>query len=339
MQQSNSLGAVPSCGGLITRLACEHARSHGIKLSGILHRAGLTIADIENKDLRFGVATQIDCLDRVAKAMGDKLLGFHIGRTMDLRASRFLYYVIASAETLGDGLLNFARYAEINNEGIKIEVSGRTKVKYHYAGVPRFTDRHQIEAWVVALIRYCREASGRRVQPISVRMMHDRIPESKELDSFFGCVVEFGAHADEVQFSSEAVHLPLVKADPHLNGLIAKYCDEVLKGREVAPRQVRTSVENLIASLLPHGQAQVDIVARKLNIAPRTLHRRLAAEGISFAGILRDLRITLARRYLAAGNLPISRIAWLLGYTEVSSFSHAFRRWTGQAPRATRSKQ
>jgi AraC-like DNA-binding protein len=140
-----------------------------------------------------------------------------------------------------------------------------------------------------------------------------------------------------VQFPSEAAKLQIVSADPHLNKLLSKYCDEVLAARKVPPVPLRVNVENLIATLLPHGQARRDVVAQKLGLSPRSLGRKLSAEGISFARILEELRIGLAKRYLSERDLSISRIAWLLGYTEVSAFSHAFRRWTGRAPRADRS--
>jgi AraC-like DNA-binding protein len=91
--------------------------------------------------------------------------------------------------------------------------------------------------------------------------------------------------------------------------------------------------------LLPHAQGNVESVAHKLGISPRTLRRKLAAEGVTFAGIREDLRLALAKRYLTEQDLSISRIAWLLGYTEVSAFSHAFRRWTGRTPRADRPRQ
>jgi AraC-like DNA-binding protein len=73
-------------------------------------------------------------------------------------------------------------------------------------------------------------------------------------------------------------------------------------------------------------------------MSPRTLARRLEAEGLTFAGVLIELRADLARRYLQDEDLPISEIAWLLGYREVSAFTHAFKRWTGKTPRQARSQ-
>jgi AraC-like DNA-binding protein len=74
-------------------------------------------------------------------------------------------------------------------------------------------------------------------------------------------------------------------------------------------------------------------------MSARTLSRKLVEEGTSFAEILDQLRAALAKRYLHDETLPVSEIAWLLGYREVSSLTHAFHRWTGMTPRQFRSGQ
>jgi AraC-like DNA-binding protein len=336
---SQRLGTIASCNGLITRLACARAQSCGIDLSPLLRRIDLTLREINDEDIPLSVATQISCLNLIAAAVDDKLLGFHIARTIEPGKVGLLHYIVASADTLGDALLKLSRYSKIANEGItlKAEVGKKLRIGFDYAGVSRLSDRHQIEAWIAALVRFCRAATARELQPISVQVRHQRIRESDEFDRFFGLTVEFGTDKDDVQFPSEAAKLQIVSADPHLNKLLSKYCDEVLAARKVPPVPLRVNVENLIATLLPHGQARRDVVAQKLGLSPRSLGRKLSAEGISFARILEELRIGLAKRYLSERDLSISRIAWLLGYTEVSAFSHAFRRWTGRAPRADRS--
>jgi AraC-like DNA-binding protein len=92
----------------------------------------------------------------------------------------------------------------------------------------------------------------------------------------------------------------------------------------------------VIAPLLPHGKPQARVVAQKLNISSRTLARRLAAEGLSFASVLEEMRRELALRYLEDAKLSISQVAWLLGFQEAGAFTHAFRRWTGQTPSEVR---
>ena len=87
------------------------------------------------------------------------------------------------------------------------------------------------------------------------------------------------------------------------------------------PGTFRVGLENAIVPLLPHGKARVDEVARRLGMSTRTLARRVASEGLTFAGVLSELRADLAKRYLREEALPISQIAWLLGYQEVSAFT------------------
>jgi AraC-like DNA-binding protein len=151
-----------------------------------------------------------------------------------------------------------------------------------------------------------------------------------------GCDVEFGSDVDEIVFSDSVQDLPVVSGDPYLNRILVKFCEDAFSQRPASGGSWRRDVESAIASLLPHGKAQAAEIARQLGMSRRTLARRLASEELSFAAILADLRINLAKRQLRDGALPISEVAWLLGYKEVSAFSHAFKRWTGRTPREFR---
>jgi AraC-like DNA-binding protein len=95
---------------------------------------------------------------------------------------------------------------------------------------------------------------------------------------------------------------------------------------------LRPDLENAIAVLLPHGKAYAGEISRKLGMSERTLARRLSREGLTLTRVLGDLKLELAKRYLLDENLTISEIALLLGYREVSAFTHAFNRWCGKPP-------
>jgi AraC-like DNA-binding protein len=139
-------------------------------------------------------------------------------------------------------------------------------------------------------------------------------------------------------FRDDCRRLPVVSADPHLSDILARYCEETLASRQRARGSLRVRVENVIAPLLPHGKPQAQVIARKLNMSPRTLARRLADEGLSFASVLDEMRRELALRYLTDAKLSISQVAWLLGFQEAGALTHAFRRWTGQTPSEVRSE-
>jgi AraC-like DNA-binding protein len=114
------------------------------------------------------------------------------------------------------------------------------------------------------------------------------------------------------------------------------YCEQALAERARQHSLFALSVENAITLLLPHGKAGASDVARKLGVSRRTLARRLSSEGLTFAAVMNNLKRDLAKRHLADNALSISEIAWLLGYQDVSAFTHAFKRWTGTSPRMSR---
>jgi AraC-like DNA-binding protein len=118
--------------------------------------------------------------------------------------------------------------------------------------------------------------------------------------------------------------------------LLVANCEQALAHRTIKRGAFRVAVENAIVPLLPHGKVSAPEIAKRLGLSQRTAARRLASEGLTFSQVLASLRVELARRYLSDPDLSISRIAWLLGYQEVSAFTHAFKQWTGSTPRQMR---
>jgi AraC-like DNA-binding protein len=332
------LDTFPSAMGVVTRLACGRAKQEGANVDLLLRKAGLARQQIDDPCARLSVKSQIKFLDLVAKTLNDECLGFHLAQKFDLRMGGLFYYVLASSDTLGEALQKGVRYSAIINEGITLTMrKGKViGITFEYAGVPRHSDRHQIEFSMVALLRICRQLTNRQLQASRVKFTHRRIDDASELKTFFGSDVTFGATEDEVVFPTSVKDISLVDADPYLNDLLIKYCEQALTARPARPTPFGLNVENLIALHLPHGNARAGEIARKLGVSPRTLARRLSSEGLTFGGVLQRLKSDLAERHLADESLSISEIAWLLGYQDVSAFTHAFKRWTGKAPRAIR---
>jgi AraC-like DNA-binding protein len=249
-----------------------------------------------------------------------------------------LYYILASSEFLGEALRRAARYTSIVNEGISVKFIDGTDIclTFSYVGVSRHLDRHQIEFWMTALVRMCRQLTGFRLSPTRVRLTHHRDRTCSEFVEFFGTDVEFSAAVDTVEFAATIKHMPVVSADPYLNQLVIACCEEALSRRRTNRSSFRSSVENTIVPLLPHGKARAGEIARRLGVSQRTFARRLSLEDLTFSDVLESLRSDLAERYLTDDDLSISQIAWLLGYKEVSAFTHAFKRWTGKTPREAR---
>ena len=338
--KARHLALQPDALGVATRLAAGRLREAGIDLKPLLRSAGLSASELSRKDMRIGVASQIKFLELAAKALKDPLLGFRLARDGELRQIGLLHYLAASSETLGDAMDRVQRYSSIANAGLVLKCSGDRNftIALRYAGVARHSDRQQMECFVTMLVRFCRASTHRRLNPIGVHFVHRRASESPELEKYFGCQIEFDADTDQIIFDNKAKQLPLVSADPYLNEILLRDCEQALAYRRSRASSLRIAIENAITPLLPHGKARLDAVAQTLGMSSRTLARRLNAEGLGFGEILNQLRSDLARHCLGEANLSISQIAWLLGYQGVSAFSHGCRRWTGMNPRRMRDK-
>ena len=338
MRKKARFSSLPTAGGAIARAAYARALEARLEVEPLLKSANLTPQQIKNSQVRMPVKNQIQFLSVVADKLPDPFLGIHLAENVELREMGLVYYVIASSETLRDALMRLARYIGLTNEGVRITChEGKDiTVKFEYVGVSRLSDRHQIECFVVILIRLCRLLTGRSLSPTGVKLAHRRTELPAEIKKVFGCKVAFGSNVDEVSYPRTANSMVTVNADTYLNSLLVRYCEEALSSRRVQSGAWRLKVENAIVPLLPHGQAKIGEIAKTLGISTRTLSRLIASEGCTFSGILDAMRLDLAKSYLLEHNLQNSEVAWLLGFGEVSAFSHACKRWTGKTPKQLR---
>jgi AraC-like DNA-binding protein len=340
--RSEGFGSIPSATGGIARLACARLSQMGRDPAVILWKAGLTPEVARDPAIRLAVRTQIKLLELAAEELQDELLGFHLACSFDLREIGLVYYVIASSEQLADALRNAERYSRIMNEGVRLRfgLHDRTAtITLDYHNIDRHADRHQVEFWLVTLVRICRRVTDGRLAPSRLKIKHCRNGAPAEFRAFFGIDVEFGADADAIYFPRQIALLPVVGRDGYLNELLRRYAEEAVARKPRERPSVRSAVEEILPGLLPHGRAVASEVARRLGMSSRNLSRKLREEGASFAEILGQLRAALAKRYLDDETLSVSEIAWLLGYREVGSLTHAFKRWTGMTPRRFRSGQ
>ena len=143
--------------------------------------------------------SQITLLDEAAIALQDNCFGFTLARDFDPREIGLLYYVMASSQTLGDALKRVARYSQITNEALVVQYreGNRLTISLSYSGVPRHSDRHQIEFCMFAVLRICRVLTGRNLVPQHFSIAHHRSGNTAEMARFVGTKVEFDADTDE----------------------------------------------------------------------------------------------------------------------------------------------
>jgi AraC-like DNA-binding protein len=318
----------------LTILSAKELIANGIDHIPLLMKSGLPSSLSSEALARVPVRSQSEFLDLAADALKDDLLGFHLALSFDFRALGFIYYVVASAETLAEALANEEEYSAVLNEPVRLR-SGRTNgvsVELSYEGLDPHLDRHFSEFWITGTLKQCRDFTNRELVPTSATMVHLRAGKVPEMDRYFGREVVFGADRDLLEFGKDTGDLPLVTHDPHLHQLLKRLQSSGSTVHALEPDTLPLRVEKAIAARLRYGTATIDPIASDLGTSARTLTRKLAEEGASFSSILDGVRASLAVRYMRNGEITMSQLAWLLGYREPSTLVRAFKRWTGKTP-------
>jgi AraC-like DNA-binding protein len=172
---------------------------------------------------------------------------------------------------------------------------------------------------------------GSQWAPREVHFAHKTPEQTTEHLRIFNAPVVFNCVDNSLVMDREFCAQPIPAADPNLFKILGHYLDDVLSR---APREdgLSASIRKTIAELMKDGNPKLTRVAKGLALSPRTLQRRLKEGGLEFKALVDDTRRRLAVEYLKDSENTQTEIAFLLGYSEVSAFSRAFKRWTGTTP-------
>ena len=164
-----------------------------------------------------------------------------------------------------------------------------------------------------------------------VAFRHRQPPDTRPHREFFRCPVEFDAAHNEFVIDNEFFRGAPLDANPAMSRFFREHAEKLLQEQEAEvslPDQVRRE----IARQLPSGQPTLRDIARRLATSERSLRRHLTAAGTSFSQLLSEVRFERARSLLRSSRVPLSEIAYLLGFSNVSAFSRAFKKWCGSGP-------
>jgi AraC-like DNA-binding protein len=191
-----------------------------------------------------------------------------------------------------------------------------------------------MEAAVAVGLRLMQHLSGDDWRPLRVELAHPAPRSKAEHVRVFGAPVAFGARRSGLVLDAAVLDRPVPAADRRLLPLVERHLDELLAAR--APDAFVAQVREAIAESLCDGSPSIRTLAKRTGMSVRTFQRRLDERGIVFRELVAEIRQELARRYLAESTTNLTEVAFLLGYSELSAFDRAFRRWTGSTPLAMR---
>ncbi|MDR3417766.1 MAG: AraC family transcriptional regulator [Nevskia sp.] len=324
-------GVVPST---YVRLLFEYLERHGHQARTVLGEDPPAAGD---RGLgRYPVARWRALLERAAARLQDPLLGLHLGRTITPAHFGVMGYVLLACPSLGAALLRFQQYQrllyDVNPMRHTVAADAVTLEWGVESGHPGpLVD----ECAITALVQFSRDITGRRGAPLGVEFVNPQPPDLRPYRAYFGCPVQFDRPLTRVRLAPAMLALPLRQPDPALLGVLQGQADALLAE---LPQEddFERAVRRCVARLAREGEPSLQRVADELHLSPRTLHRRLEQNGRNFRELLEDTRRHLADDYLRDPRLRMVEIALLLGYSEQSAFTRAYRRWTGSTPKRAR---
>jgi AraC-like DNA-binding protein len=319
------------------RMFADALHELGADWEGILRECAIDPASLLEPEARVPQSH----FDRVwvtaAERTGDPSIGLHAGMRIRPRAVNVFGYLALTSATLGEGLARVARYQRL--------VAGRSWLTLHdEAGVERvglateepIGEQRAIRAEYTALLAlaFLGWIADREVSALEVSFAHSPRGPVEDYTRALRCPVKFEAPSSEIVFAKGALDLPSAHANATLaqsvDAFAARLLAELPGGGTVA------HTRRALAALLDSGEGDVRRVSRRLGMSARTLQRRLAEEGQSFRGVLDSLRRELAEEHLRQRRASIAETAHLTGFSEVSAFARAVRRWFGCTPRELR---
>lgn len=315
-----------------------YLQSRGGRAEDALRRAGLEPSDLTDPDRRAPLIRYLELLEICADILGDRQFGLKFGAQYEPRHAGVVGNIALASRTIGEALDVMGRYLPTMVDATVhgVEVSDGLAFVYSYYLDPLMMSYRQKGDWAIAFIcNLMRVGLGDpRWTPHEVllpNLAEETPAERRVRTAIMGDNVRIGHPWAGIRFDADLLKRPMVTADSMLEGLMRHYGDMRLASLP-GPQDEIEQLRREIARVMVKGEGGIELVAKSTGASVRTLQRRLKSAGVNYSDLRDDVRKTLALNLLENETLALGEVAFSLGYSEVSAFNHAFRRWVGQSP-------
>ncbi len=314
----------------------EVLRDLGVEPEAVFDAAGVDIGRFADPDALIPLPDLSRIIRLSVQASDRPDLGLLVAERVGEQASGLLGRLVGSAYDLRSALHDLIRYAHLNRRDSVLTLTaseGVATLQFALMGPLDGAAMVSEDATVGRHFGMIRTLLGGAWRLRAVMLSHAPPPEAASYRRFFGAPVRFNAACTALEFPASDLERALVRGDgdrrAELESAASTASAELAIGFE-------EKVRWMIRAHLTDPDQSVEQVATLTGMSRRSLNRRLAARGVTVAGLLRSVRFATARQLLVESETPLSEVAVAIGYAEPSVFSNAFRSWSGVTPREWR---
>ena len=320
----------------------DYVATRGVDSGDILRKLALDATLFDDPDRRLPFEAYKSMMAVAKQATGDPALALHYGAANDFNEFSVVGLICYSAPTMGAAFQQLARYSRLVAEmdiahgeerfGLVPDDRGLWMIDTHLA--PEMFIELTESTWarfIAETRRHFPDAAFAR----EVHVPYPAPPHAAVYEEVYGAPVTFESDRNAMLIDPSwlSIELPTPYPNAFAFRTLINHADQLMERLKADDRLV-SRVEEVLLPALHRDEAGMDMAASALGMSRQTLYRRLKEEGTSFEAILDTLRYRMALRYIEGGHASMNEIAYLLGFSDPSVFSRAFKRWTGKSPSA-----
>ena len=232
--------------------------------------------------------------------------------------------VAASSNTIGEAFQVAARYTRLMSNAVQISIKNdKDNYRFSYLRNPfRFNTIFDSELAIIDAY----DILSKYGKVYTLGFCHDKPKYLDRYNSRFKSVIKFQQLENFIDFDSSIFSAPNPFSQPYINKIITKYADKLLAQYSQVSNLIE-KVSNLILLNLATGRVSIDFIAEELNMSRQTLYRRLKELNTSFSDVFNLIRQNLSQQYRLSGKYSQLEIAFLLGFSDGSSYNRASKKW------------
>lgn len=309
-------------------------KEYGFDIETFLRARQLDPALVQNPDTQITASYLSELFDEATLFTGDANLSFKLGEWANPHSMGVLGYLLLHSRSVNESLRKLCRYYPLIGKTLKPvldETSERFKLAFMLHTGEHFfhLGKYQAEIHLSATLSLINKIASSPVVPEYATFRHPEPSDLSEYRRIFGTKLYFGESENALIFSKEALEIKTLYENPTLLRLFEE------EAAKYAGVEVCGGLKEEVSGYILMGAGELDFslesVARKANLHPRLLQKKLQKEGSGFTQLLSEIRRNLAARYLQEG-VEIATVSIYLGYSEPSAFHRAFKRWYGVSP-------